>query len=199
MEFTAWLLIFIKPLERHLYFLRSCYLNDCGIWIRPDKKFYECFPLSSDNKRKPCIRPDISKAVHTLDTFFCKPNAILNKRTQDLERWRGACWVGEQGHVTSEGDFSSLVVPKIKLSTKGADAVLCGSLPHHRRSDSNCGCSSYKRCGLSRCNIQFITGILIVFMLILHVWRRQKKVTRSLVVTMASCSDVGRGCVMLLR
>ena len=41
--------------------------------------------------------------------------------------------MGEQGHVTSEGDFSSLVVPKIKLSTKGADAVLCGSLPHHRR------------------------------------------------------------------
>ena len=41
--------------------------------------------------------------------------------------------MGEQEHVTGEGDFSSLVVPKIKLSTKGADALLCGSLPYHRR------------------------------------------------------------------
>lgn len=113
------------------------------------KNFMNVFPWVPITNASLVVNQALAQQFIHWTRFFCKPNAILNKRTQDLERWRGACWVGEQGHVTSEGDFSSLVVPKIKLSTKGADAVSCGSLPHHRRWDSNSGCSLYKRCGLS--------------------------------------------------
>jgi hypothetical protein len=102
----------------------------------------------------------------------------------------GACRVGGEAHVTSEGDFRVRLF--LKLNSVQRARMLCGAAVYPSMS------IRYLRQWFVQeadCNIHILTGIFNDFLLILYAWRRRQwKATRSLVVTMTSWSHTDVRC-----